>query len=101
MVEFQRDACLIGQEDVTGRSSLVISCKELSEYWNVHRTLRRAARMVNEEEGVMVGIYSSREKTPVFAGVSVETGPVRREVKAIDNEVVNAYLRGKGITPVE
>lgn len=43
-------ACFMGQEDVTGRSSLVVSRKAFREHLNVHRRLRRAARMVDEEE---------------------------------------------------
>lgn len=46
----QRNACLTGQEGITGRSSLVTSCNEFREYLDVHERLRRAARMVDEEE---------------------------------------------------
>ncbi len=48
--ESQRNACLIGQEDVQGPSSLMVSCGKSRGYWNVQRRMRRAARMVDEQE---------------------------------------------------
>lgn len=55
----------MSQEEVRGRSSLEISREVLREYLNVHRRVRRAARMVDVEGCGMRNCSECRGLLPI------------------------------------